>query len=1190
MGNNLTQENIEEIFKTHFKDDESKETKKYNNFVLKKEILDETTIEKNSKYNFLYPSLDDKNFNIKIAEKKEFNDTQYDGNIYNVEEHAQKMCEAEMELSPHQLFVKNFLSFQTPYNSLLLYHGLGTGKTCSAIGVCEEMRDYLKQLGIVQRIIIVASPNVQENFKLQLFDDRKLKEINGLWNIKSCTGNKYLREINPMAMKGLSKEKVILQINRLINNSYIFMGYIEFANYITKKSNTNETDPILAKKKMIKNLKMHFNNRFIVIDEVHNIRVTEDNDNKRAAIELFKLVKYVDNLRLLLLSATPMYNTYKEIIWLLNLMNMNDKRATIEEKEIFNKDGNLLIDKDGNKIGEELLRRKATGYISFIRGDNPYTFPFRIYPIMFFPEKSLKNITYPRSQLNGKPIIQGIEKLDLYVIKLDSYQNKIYNYIISKTKTKYEGKINFENQDRFGYTILQRPLEALNISYPIHGDIDEVKDVKFLVGTNGLKSVMKYTEKVTPPTKKNFEYKTDKFGDIFSPSEIGKYSSKIKNICDNIKNSNGIVLVYSQYIDGGVVPLALALESIGITRHGTKSPSLFKKAPTDSIDAISMKPKSEHTGEFNPATYTIISGDISISPDNLYEIKSITNESNKDGKNVKVVIISKAGAEGLDLSNIRQVHIMDPWYNLNLIEQIIGRAVRNKSHCKLPFAKRNVEIYLYSSLLDNDNEAVDMYIYRIAEMKAIKIGIISKLIKESAVDCLLNDKQNNFTVGNIKQTVKIDLSSKKTIEFDIGDKPFSSNCDYMESCYFKCNPYKEITNINDTTYNENFILINTDKIIQRIRDLFKNKYFNKKDDLIMHINIVKTYPLVQIYSALSQLINDKNEYLFDQYGRVGNLINIDDYYLFQPLELNDNTVSIYDRENPIYYKREYVSIPVNQTFEDKENIVISIKEDDKKNNLTRTTNTMNNNNIIKILTDKYDLAFKKQTIPRGEKNWYIYCSKVIEDLQKENMDIEILKKMIINHLLELLNYNETLDVVNYLFFNTLNEFEKELKKYYDKYLLINDDLIGLLLINKNSQELLIKTENKWIIGKPEDYIDLKEQLKALIYSKTNINNIVGFYSYFKDEYLIFKVKFMTEKRSKGARCDQSGKNETLKTLNKILDTNKYTLDNTKGRNQIEFCVLQELTLRYYNHINKNNNTWFFTPIEALINNIEKITL
>ena len=46
------------------------------------------------------------------------------------------------------MFVRNFMSFQTPYNSLLVYHGLGTGKTCSSINVCEEMRSYLKQIGI----------------------------------------------------------------------------------------------------------------------------------------------------------------------------------------------------------------------------------------------------------------------------------------------------------------------------------------------------------------------------------------------------------------------------------------------------------------------------------------------------------------------------------------------------------------------------------------------------------------------------------------------------------------------------------------------------------------------------------------------------------------------------------------------------------------------------------------------------------------------------------------------------------------------------------------------------------------------------------------------------------------------------------------------------------------------------------
>ena len=67
------------------------------------------------------------------------------------------ICEnTEFELEPHQMFVRNFMSFQTPYNGLLLFHGLGTGKTCSSISVCEEMRTYLQQIGITKRIIIVA--------------------------------------------------------------------------------------------------------------------------------------------------------------------------------------------------------------------------------------------------------------------------------------------------------------------------------------------------------------------------------------------------------------------------------------------------------------------------------------------------------------------------------------------------------------------------------------------------------------------------------------------------------------------------------------------------------------------------------------------------------------------------------------------------------------------------------------------------------------------------------------------------------------------------------------------------------------------------------------------------------------------------------------------------------------------------
>jgi Cdc6-like AAA superfamily ATPase len=290
---------------------------------------------------------------------------------------ADRLCNEELELSTYQTVIRNFLSNDTPYNGLLLFHGLGTGKTCSAISVAEEMRDYMKHMGISQQIIVIASPNVQENFRLQLFDERELKEIEpGVWNIRACTGNKFIKEINPMNMKGLTREKVIKQIKRLIQSYYLFFGYNEFANYVRNNASSvgissDDIDLQTKKKKRgdaklaesgaaaaaaaaagegagkkrgrrsaetiakiaeletaalenlsIVKLRKLFSNTLIIIDEVHNIRITDDNRDKRVSKILYQIVQKVNNVRLLLLSGTPMYNSYKEIVWLINLMNL----------------------------------------------------------------------------------------------------------------------------------------------------------------------------------------------------------------------------------------------------------------------------------------------------------------------------------------------------------------------------------------------------------------------------------------------------------------------------------------------------------------------------------------------------------------------------------------------------------------------------------------------------------------------------------------------------------------------------------------------------------------------------------------------------------------------------------------------------------------------------------------------------
>ena len=1328
--------NLEDEYKRDCGDNKKNYLSGCNKFLLKKELIERKCLleEPDDENSFLYPNLNDTNFNIKIAEKKEFNDTKYDGTIHkNIKEYADMISKADFELAPHQLFVKNLMSSQTPYNSLLLYHMLGTGKTCSAIGVCEENRDYMKQMGITKRIIIVASENVQDNFKLQLFDERKLKLVDGVWTIKGCIGNKLLKEVNPMNMKGITKEKIVNQIKSLINTYYIFLGYGQFANYIiktihydeevkidqikreleeSKKGNKTKIQmlseiKITLNKRIIQKLKNEFENRLIVIDEVHNIRKTEDNENKKVAIHLELLVKAVQNMRLLLLSATPMYNSYKEIIWLLNLMNVNDKRGKIDVKDIFDKNGNF------KKNGEELLIRKATGYISFVRGENPYTFPYRVYPNEFAKKNTFPFIEYPSYQMNLKRINNKDKEriLSLYLNKIGNCNNCgncqycMYKYIIfnlrsrKMTTTTKKGVIrempNFENMESFGYTLLQLPLESLIISYPIDGlkkIIDEMPPTEYmniiedkmvnneeleneeksivnqnagvsdsepesdmeietektyfkidpqnLTGKKGLERMMDFIDAKTPPYKGDFEYKRNtinNYGKIFSYNEIGKYSSKIKcildqlvikkglNNIDNIKIADGVILIYSQYIDSGLIPMALALEEMGFIRYGQNMKNLFKNKPSEIVDVRTMKPPIDKK-DFMPARYSMITGDPRLSPNNNFEVKSLTSDENINGNKIKVVLISRAGSEGIDFKFIRQVHILDPWYNMNRIEQILGRAVRNFSHKDLPFEKRNVEIFMYGTILENNKEeAADLYVYRVAEYKAIQIGKVTRLLKETSVDCIINHDQTNFTqenmYANLNEEITQELSNGLVIhDFKIGDVPFSPACDYMATCNFTCRPTKNIdeNDLNEDTYDEKFITMNSEKIMQKIRMLMKEGFFYKKDNLINLIQIPKKYPYVQIYSALTILIEDNNEFIVDKYGRNGRLINIGDYYLFQPVEILDKNVSIYERSIPIDYKHTSIQFDLKDNIikktdknQSKKLIIEEDNQDDNQdNNQDNNQNKNNASTSASILIDDFNKninltkEFSKGTrVPRGDDNWYKHCGSVIRKMSLEYPESkEYLIDFLIAHMIELLLFQEKLDLMNYIYSLeklTTNSVEFMIKQYFDrKSIKLKNKNDAIILYDLDKMKImLLNNNNIWIEAEPEDkreFEETKEVKELLNFKISDYNNIIGFIGYEKNnKYLIFKTKDMLKKRDTGARCDESGKNKTIQLINTILDEEKYTKENTRilkesngtiiqeAIGQVDLCIIQEFILRYFDKIKKDNKKWFLTPELAL---------
>ena len=110
--------------------------------------------------------------------------------------------------------------------------------------------------------------------------------------------------------------------------------------------------------------------------------------------------------------------------------------------------------------------------------------------------------------------------------------------------------------------------------------------------------------------------------------------------------------------------------------------------------------------------------------------------------------------------------------------------------------------------------------------------------------------------------------------------------------------------IKKINYSNNFAKIHYSSIVKRIRQLFKEQSFYKKDDLFKLINIHKVYPDDHIHFALTIFIENKKDYLIDKHGRMGYLINADEYYAFQPNDINDESISIFERSVPIDYKEK----------------------------------------------------------------------------------------------------------------------------------------------------------------------------------------------------------------------------------------------------------------------------------------------
>jgi len=746
----------------------------------------------------------------------------YSGHLYNI-----TIVEADPDL---------YYGFSVDKNHrFLLGDFTVTHNSCTAISIAEQFANVFEK-----KVLVLMPTNLKDNFRKQIFDINKKEQ---------CTGIKYRQMIahDPL----LSKEVVEKRVARIVNDRYQFSGFQEFANGIIR-----QREAIKNPGRFVSRIKEQFSNRVIIIDEVHNVREDEDSLGKIVTPILLEVIKYAENVKLVLLSATPMFNEASEIVWLINLLLANDKRKLLTINDVFDHNSNLTV------AGVAKLQDAVRGYVSHMPGDNPHTFPLRLYPSVN-RDPNVQN-EHPTLDIKGVAIpakLQLRHDLELIASPMSELQQKAYNASVA-------GEHNVTNT---------QIIQISNIIYPNN-----------TYGALGMKEAFMRKGK-------QFSYRPN-VPRFLSPDLIGQYSPKIKSIVDYIKQSEGIVFVYSFYLDSGIIPLAMALEHEGFGKYNSTNILDNKTKPF-------ILP-----GTKNQAAYSILTVKKDISSDFNKEIEIAKSPQNADGSIIKVILGTSVAAEGIDFKCIREIHIMEPWYHLNKMEQVIGRAVRHCSHSTLPPEKRNVTIYHHITGSPHPqsqkkrNETVDERFYRIAQNKQVMIDKVEELLKTNAIDC-------NFRppVDHVKLTQPLVTSQGTKLRPKMKSSSASASASAPE---YKCAHKVKQGPLDESTFHRSFYSEDIDDLAKEVAALFTDHHFYTFDEFVSLLP--KANRDILMYT-LDHMLTTKYRIVHGPQKMPGYILYRSDMYMFQPNGTSDTYLPIRTRSD--YERKKHYLMTIDKQLQ-----------------------------------------------------------------------------------------------------------------------------------------------------------------------------------------------------------------------------------------------------------------------------------
>ena len=741
------------------------------------------------------------------------------------------------ELYPYQKLVRDYLLIETPYRGLLVYHGLGSGKTCSAIAVAESLMT-------TKKVFVLLPASLKANFlgeirscgdpvykkdshweekKIRTEEDRDTAKSMGISDEYLDKNGRYFMTVQGAAPNfrtlSLDQQKGIdAQIDDLINSRFAFINYNGILD--------SNVERILHSPHM-------FDDSVVIVEEAHNLisAVINESELKR---RLYDMIYKAQSCKVVALSGTPTINRPQEIAFLMNLLRGPIERVTVPTKSAMTWDEALMTaffrqqkDVDTveyNSVKHELKFTRNPPYFESVYNDKGDRIAVK-YSKEFKQEPDIKKWAAEwKTEFENK--FAGVELLGedkMAVENLECLPTEYEEFV----KTFVDG-LNIKNA-----LLLGRRIQGL-VSYYKGADekvlptrLDEDKTLQKIEMSD--EQYLRYLEarkiEIDREARKNrnpslndelgsfrmtsrlvcnfavppeFKYKMTEEGEteyslrgkpipedkleilkkidgdperFLTPKVLSNFSPKMAQMLKDLKSTVGKdgefnnQFVYSEY---------KSLEGLGlfkiILNHNGFQPYKLKKEGGQwrevemekGVPAYASYTGDEDEDEREMARL-VFNGETEKLPSSL-------KDSLKDRK-LCIFMGTKAAAEGITLKNVRNVYIMEPYWNPARIEQVIGRAIRVNSHSTLPEDQRNVTVKLYMSVFSDKqlkdqegpnitlirrNDTItkryeggepteaflssDEVLYETAYKKGRIIKSISSILKQAAVDCEIHRK------------------------------------------------------------------------------------------------------------------------------------------------------------------------------------------------------------------------------------------------------------------------------------------------------------------------------------------------------------------------------------------------------------------------------------------------------------------